>query len=97
MSERVSREQWKMAYLRDDTQEVAREYGAKVTPDVFVLDAEGRLRYRGAPDADYDNPREQAEWLREALDAVLAGSSVERAETEPVGCSIKWKSLRNGF
>ena len=72
---RVAREQWTIPYLHDATQEVAREYGAKVTPDVFVLDAEGRLRYRGAPDADYDNPGEQAEWLREALDAVLDGSS----------------------
>jgi len=91
MRERVAREDWPMPYLHDATQEVAREYGAKVTPDVFVLDAEGRLRYRGAPDADYDNPGERAEWLREALDAVLAGSILERAETKPVGCSIKWK------
>jgi peroxiredoxin len=92
MRERVAREDWPMPYLRDATQEVAREYGAKVTPDVFVLDAEGRLRYRGAPDADYDKPGERAEWLREALDAVLHGSILERPETKPVGCSIKWKS-----
>jgi peroxiredoxin len=91
MKERVSREQWTIPYLHDATQEVAREYGAKVTPDVFVLDADGRLRYRGAPDADYDNPGERAEWLREALDAVLSGSILERPETKPVGCSIKWK------
>jgi peroxiredoxin len=91
MRERVSREDWPMPYLHDATQEVAREYGAKVTPDVFVLDAQGRLRYRGAPDADYDNPRERAEWLRDALDAVLAGSILQRPETKPVGCSIKWK------
>ena len=91
MRDRVAREQWTIPYLRDDTQEVAREYGAKVTPDVFVLDSEGRLRYRGAPDADYDKPSEQAEWLREALDAVLSGAVVARPETKPVGCSIKWK------
>jgi hypothetical protein len=92
MRERVAREDWPMPYLHDATQEVAREYGAKVTPDVFVLDREGRLRYRGAPDADYDNPGERAEWLREALDAVLGGSILNRPETKPVGCSIKWKS-----
>jgi peroxiredoxin len=91
MRDRVTREQWTIPYLRDDTQEVAHEYGAKVTPDVFVLDAEGRLRYHGAPDADYEKPQEQAEWLRDALDAVLDGSTLERAETKPVGCSIKWK------
>ena len=91
MKERVAKEDWPMPYLHDATQEVAREYGAKVTPDVFVLDAEGRLRYRGAPDSDYGNPGERAEWLREALDAVLSGSILQRPETPPVGCSIKWK------
>jgi hypothetical protein len=58
---------------------------------VFVLDAERRLRYRGAPDSDYDDPEAGAAWLREALDAVLAGREPPRAETKPVGCSIKWR------
>jgi peroxiredoxin len=91
MRERVAREDWPMPYLHDASQAVAREYGAKVTPDVFVLDAKGRLRYRGAPDADYDKPQERAAWLRDALDEVLAGAIVSRPETKPVGCSIKWK------
>ena len=93
MRERVARDGgWPMPYLHDATQQVAREYGAKVTPDVFVLDAEGRLRYRGAPDGDYDDPGERAQWLRDALDAVLAGDEPARSETKPVGCSIKWKA-----
>jgi peroxiredoxin len=91
MRARVAHEDWPMPYLHDATQEVAREYGARVTPDVFVLDSERRLRYRGAPDGDYDDPGRRAAWLREALDAVLAGSEPARAETKPVGCSIKWK------
>jgi peroxiredoxin len=82
---------WPMPYLHDASQEVARAYGAQTTPDVFVLDADGALRYRGAPDGDYDDPGQRAAWLREALDAVLAGEEPERAETRPVGCSIKWK------
>src|SRR5262245_37351588 len=44
---------WPMPYLRDESQEVAAAYGARTTPDVFVLDSGGVLRYRGAPDADY--------------------------------------------
>ncbi len=91
MKDRVARESWSMPYLHDATQEVARAYGAQVTPDVFVLDAERRLRYRGAPDGDYDDPGQDAAWLREALDAVLAGAEPSRAQTKPVGCSIKWK------
>jgi peroxiredoxin len=79
-------------YLRDESQEVARAYGAKTTPDVFVLDADRRLRYRGAPDADYDDPHQNAALLRGALDAVLDGRDPDPAQTPPVGCSIKWKT-----
>lgn len=78
-------------YLRDESQTVARAYDAKTTPDVFVLDSEGVLRYRGAPDGDYEDPDQNAGYLRDALDAVLAGAAPASAETEPVGCSIKWK------
>ena len=91
MQRRVADEDWPMPYLHDSTQAVARAYGAQTTPDVFVLDGGGVLRYRGAPDADYDDPGQRAAWLREALDAVLAGEPPPRAETKPIGCSIKWR------
>ena len=81
---------WPAPYLHDRTQDVARAYGAVKTPDVFVVDAHGTLRYRGAPDADYDDPSQDAAWLRDALDAVLEGRDPEPAETDPVGCSVKW-------
>jgi peroxiredoxin len=92
MRRRVAQEEWPMPYLRDESQEVARAYGAKTTPDVFVLDRVGQLRYRGAPDSDYDDPSENAAWLRQALDAILDGAEPQPAETRPVGCSIKWKA-----
>jgi peroxiredoxin len=79
-------------YLRDETQAVAHTYDAKTTPDVFVLDADGVLRYRGAPDADYEDPSQNAAYLRAALDAVLDGRWPDPAETKPVGCSVKWKT-----
>jgi peroxiredoxin len=91
MKERVAQEDWTMPYLRDEAQDVARAYGAQTTPDVFVIDGEGRLRYRGAPDADHNDPALNAAWLREALDALLAGEEPSRAETPPKGCSVKWK------
>ncbi|MGH2880316.1 MAG: thioredoxin family protein [Solirubrobacteraceae bacterium] len=78
-------------YLRDESQDVAHAYHAKTTPDVFVLDADGILRYRGAPDSDYEDPNQNASYLRDALDAVLADDAPAIAETEPIGCSIKWK------
>jgi len=83
---------WPMPYLHDETQHVAEAYGARTTPDVFVLDGEGRLAYRGAPDSDWEDPRQDADWLRGALDDVLAGRPVALPETEPIGCSIKWRA-----
>jgi peroxiredoxin len=92
MKERVAGDGgWPAPYLRDESQEVARAYDAKTTPDVFLLDAEQRLRYRGAPDADHRDPQGNAAWLRAALDAVVRGEEPNPAETEPVGCSVKWK------
>jgi len=82
---------WPMPYLYDETQDVARAYGAKTTPDCFLIDAQGRVVYRGAPDADHEDPSQNAAWLRDAIDATLAGSAPATAQTTPVGCSIKWK------
>jgi peroxiredoxin len=91
MKQRVAAEHWPLPYLHDESQAVAHAYGARTTPDVFVLDAQRRLRYRGAPDADYDDPSQNAAWLRAAIDAVLAGEDPAPAETKPIGCSIKWR------
>lgn len=91
MRERVAAEDWPCPYLHDEGQDAARAWGPLTTPDVFVLDSDLRVRYRGAPDADYDDPSQEAAWLRAALDAVVAGGAPEPAQTKPVGCSIKWK------
>jgi hypothetical protein len=92
MRARVQAGEFSSPYLHDATQEVARAWGARVTPDVFVVDSGGRLAYRGAPDADHRNESLRAAWLRAALDAVLAGSPVAEPLSEPVGCSIKWRA-----
>ena len=91
MRERVREEEWPFPYLHDESQAAAREWAAQVTPHVYVLDGDLRVRYEGAPDADHMDPAQNAAWLREALDDVLDGREVSRAESEPVGCSIKWK------
>jgi peroxiredoxin len=78
-------------YLHDETQQVAAAYGAECTPEIFLFDAELRLCYHGAPDDNYDDPQTKISYLRDALDAVLAGEKPHLAETPPVGCTIKWK------
>lgn len=92
MAERVRADGgWTHPYLWDETQEVAREWRAEKTPHVFVVDRERILRYRGAPDADYDDATQNAQWLRDALDAVLDGLEPDPPVTPAVGCSIKWR------
>jgi peroxiredoxin len=90
---RFARDQdWPMPYLYDESQDVARALAAERTPHVFVLDAEHRLAYKGAPDGDHTDPSQNASWLRAALDAVLSGERPERPETDARGCTVKWKS-----
>lgn len=78
-------------FLHDAEQAVAQAYGTTATPEVFVLDRDGVVRYHGAPDGDHDDPAQNASWLREALDDILAGRPVARALTSPAGCSVKWR------
>jgi peroxiredoxin len=78
-------------YLHDESQEVARAYDAERTPEIFLLDKDGVLRYHGKIDDNYENPAAVTEtYFRDALDAVLAGETPNVPETAPVGCTIKW-------
>src|SRR3954471_1073030 len=88
MAARVERGEVAGSYLRDEDQSAARRYGATATPEVFVVDSSGVVRYHGAPDRDFDAPELRAEWLRAALDAVLEGREPELATTPPAGCSV---------
>lgn len=93
MLERAQQKRFVFPYLYDESQEVARVYGAERTPEVFIFDADGKLRYHGAPDDNYeDEDAVTHRYVREALDAILAGQPVQTPETAPVGCTIKWKA-----
>lgn len=83
---------WPFPYLHDESQQVARAYDAQTTPDLYVFDHDLKLVYSGAPDADYDDPSQDAFWLRNAIDAALNGDAPDPPETGPVGCSIKWRA-----
>ena len=78
MRERVRAEDWPFPYLHDESQQAARDWAAQVTPHVYVLDGDLRVRYEGAPDADHMDPGQNAAWLREALDDLLSGREASR-------------------
>lgn len=91
MHRRAAEKGFVFPFLYDETQEVARAYGASRTPEAFVFDSEHRLVYHGAPDSDHRNPEGAEPYLRPALDAALGGSRPETSETPAVGCTIKWR------
>ena len=92
MKQRAADKGFNFPYVRDDSQAIARAYGAEVTPDVFVVNRGGVIVYRGRIDDNAQEPaRVQSHDLRNALDQLLAGQPITVANTEPVGCSIKWK------
>lgn len=91
MIERANEKNFQFPYLRDESQDVARAYGALRTPHYFVFDANRQLKYTGRMD---DNPRtpgaETTHELRDAIDDMLAGREVQVALTNPIGCNVKW-------
>ena len=92
MKERVEADGgWPAPYLRDESQEVARAYGAKTTPDVFVLDAARRAALpRRARPRLRGSVRGRRVAARRRSTPCSPGDAPEPAETEPVGCSVKW-------
>jgi len=87
-----SREQgFTFEYLYDEPQAVAQALGAERTPEVFVYDRDRQLRYHGAIDDNRDETGVSQQYLRDALDGLLAGSDPAVAETPAVGCTVKWR------
>lgn len=95
MKVRAKEQGYVFPYLLDETQEVARAYGAVCTPDFFVYQkssASFRLQYRGRLDDSWkDAQAVRRRDLALALDAILAGQPVTDSQTPSMGCSIKWK------
>ncbi len=80
-------------YLLDETQNVARAYGAACTPDPFLFDSQLKLVYHGRIDDAHGKPHETAKTneLEEALEQALAGKKVTVKEEPAMGCNVKWK------
>lgn len=89
MRARAEAKGFSFPYLRDDSQAVARSFGAVRTPECFVLDRQRRIVYMGAFDDASDGVKVTRRYVDDAVAAVLAGRAVEVAETPPVGCLIR--------
>ena len=93
---------YSFAYVFDETQEVARAYGAACTPDIYVFDEKNKLVYRGQFDetrpsrissGNYDSSASPASGaaLAHALDLLLRGEAIPADQMPSMGCNIKWK------
>ncbi len=80
-------------YLWDSTQDVAYSFGAQRTPEAFLIDQSGILRYSGAIDDNPQNPEAvQVQYLRQAIAQMLRGEQVSIPTTSAIGCSVKWRN-----
>ncbi len=76
--------------LLDENGAVGRLYAAKTTPHMFVIDAEGVLRYAGAIDNGSAQTKGEVNYVKDAVDALLAGKDVATKESRPFGCGVKY-------
>lgn len=91
MVARMKEHRFPWVYLHDETQDVARTYGALRTPHFFVFDADRKLVYTGrAVDSPRDASRIQVNDLENALSEIVAGKPVTTPKTNPIGCNVKW-------
>lgn len=92
MGQLAEQKDFPFPYLYDESQDVARAYDAKCTPDFFVYDDQRRLAYSGRLDDNWKEPQKvQRQELREAIEALLQGDRPDEDQTPSMGCSIKWK------
>jgi peroxiredoxin len=79
--------------LNDASSDIAKAFGAKATPHMFVIDKSGKLVYKGAIDNDRDGNKteDQVNYVTKALDEILANKAVSIPETSAYGCGVKYR------
>ncbi|MFO0805431.1 MAG: thioredoxin family protein [Gemmataceae bacterium] len=96
MKMRAEKKRFNYPYLHDASQEIARKYGAKYTPEFFVLDKDRKIAYMGAMDDKSPPGEAKAKHLEAAVKAVLDGKKASTAETSAAaGCGIKFNPKKD--
>jgi len=75
--------------LKDEANEVADQFGARVTPEVFLIDKSFMVKYHGPIDDNQRQDRVEKNYLKDAIDAYLAGQNINPTDVSPKGCIIK--------
>jgi peroxiredoxin len=92
MKKRAAERGFNFPYLRDETQDVAKAFGATHTPQIFLFNSDRKLKYEGKIDDNWQEPdKVKSAHLREAILEVLGNKEVSVPETFSIGCTIKWK------
>ena len=95
MQVRAKEKKFNFPYLYDESQNIAKQFGATKTPHVFIVQKEGDklvVKYIGAIDDNWEKAADVKEkYAESAIDALLAGKPVATTSTKAIGCSIKWK------
>ncbi|MCC3158416.1 thioredoxin family protein [Hymenobacter sp. 15J16-1T3B] len=95
MQKRAKDKHYAFPYLMDETQDVARTFGATRTPHVYVLQRTGqdfKVAYIGAIDNNTEDAKAATQrYVEDAMGQLLAGQAVQTSSTKAIGCTIKWK------
>src|SRR5580658_9260735 len=94
MKERAESKNFPYPYLYDETQKIAKAYGAIYTPEFFVLDKERKIAYMGAFDDNIESSKVKRQYLKPAVEAILKGEKPDPAKTNAAGCLIRYERAR---
>lgn len=96
MKVRARQKEFRFPYLFDESQQIAKDFGAGYTPEFFVLNKERRVAYMGALDDNSNSEQVKQRYVAAAIEALLAGQQPVKQETPPVGCRIRMEKRRRG-
>jgi peroxiredoxin len=94
MTKRAKEQGFAFPYLFDESQQIAKEYGAGRTPEVFLLNKDRRIVYMGSLDDSAKESNAKIHYVQDAIDSLLAGKEIETSETPAIGCAIRFARER---